>query len=163
MVGSRRSTPPITSSSIKNSNNQKNNGNGYAPPSSSKNSGNMNGLTKRTTAATKNNNYSGTCSTANGKNAPGASVTTSGFRKILCFECYSPASEMLEYDYSYNNYDPHGSNGRRPPQSYPRIRERGEYYVDSFNDQAWSWTFGTAENVSTDYTIHIVDTFVETK
>jgi len=58
---------------------------------------------------------------------------------LLCLECYSPSSEMLEYDYNYDD-------SNKPPQPYPRIRERGEYYVDSYNDQPWSWTFGTNEN-----------------
>lgn len=63
---------------------------------------------------------------------PSSHATT----QLCCFECYSPAKERLEYDYS------------DPNQAYPRIRERGEYYIDSYNDQPWSWTFGTGENVS---------------
>lgn len=55
-----------------------------------------------------------------------------------CMECYNPSSEMLEYDYTYD--DTH----RKQP--YPRIRDRGEYYIDSYNDQPWSWSFGTNES-----------------
>jgi hypothetical protein len=53
--------------------------------------------------------------------------------------------EYLDYDYTYDDTTP----GKRKPQPYPRIRERGEYYVDSFNDQPWSCTFGTGEHVRT--------------
>jgi hypothetical protein len=56
-----------------------------------------------------------------------------------CLECYNYKAEQLEFDYSYDNPN--------KPQPYPRIRERGEYYVDSYNDQPWSWTFGTHESV----------------
>jgi hypothetical protein len=56
-----------------------------------------------------------------------------------CLECYQPSSEYLEYDYNYND-------SHKPPQPYPRIRERGEYYIDSYNDQPWGWTLGTNEN-----------------
>lgn len=58
---------------------------------------------------------------------------------LCCFECYNYKSELLEYDYSHENPS--------HPQPLPRIRERGEYYVDSYNDQPWSWTFGTHESV----------------
>ena len=71
----------------------------------------------------------------------GPSMNHPHSHSILCLECYNPSSEMLEYDYNYDD-------SNKPPQPYPRIRERGEYYVDSYNDQPWSWTFGTNENVS---------------
>ena len=61
-----------------------------------------------------------------------------------CLECYSVGPEYLEYNYTY---DDNSQNKSKPPQPYPRIRERGEYYVDSYNDQPWSWTFGTHETV----------------
>jgi hypothetical protein len=54
--------------------------------------------------------------------------------------CYSVKDELLEYDYNYDD-------SNKPPQEYPRIRERGEYYVDSYNEQPWSFTFGTHETV----------------
>lgn len=54
--------------------------------------------------------------------------------------CYSVKDELLEYDYNYDD-------SNKPAQEYPRIRERGEYYVDSYNDQPWSFTFGTHETV----------------
>jgi hypothetical protein len=57
-----------------------------------------------------------------------------------CCECYDPSKEMLEYDYS-------SGTSSKDPSSFPRIRERGEYYIDSFVDQPWSWTFGTHERV----------------
>lgn len=65
---------------------------------------------------------------------------STGYETICCMECYNPKKEKLEYDYNYDDT-------KKAPQPYPRIRERGEYYVDSFNDQPWSWTFGTNENV----------------
>lgn len=68
------------------------------------------------------------------------------FRVMGCIECYKPSREVLEYDYTYDD-----TNGKKPPQSYPRIRERGEYYIDSYNGEAWSCTFGTAETVGTRY------------
>lgn len=64
-----------------------------------------------------------------------------------CLECYCPDREVLEYDYS--------NDDTKRPQPLPRIRERGEYYIDSYNDQPWSWTFGTHENVSLDWRRHV--------
>ena len=64
------------------------------------------------------------------------------YRICGCFECYSPGREYLEYDYTYDDV-----NGKKPPQNYPRIRERGEYYIDSYNSEPWSCSFGTAETV----------------
>ena len=64
------------------------------------------------------------------------------YRICGCIECYSPGREVLEYDYTYDD-----TNGSKPPQGYPRIRERGEYYIDSFNGEPWSCTFGTTERV----------------
>jgi hypothetical protein len=66
------------------------------------------------------------------------------FRVLGCIECYQPSREYLEYDYTYDD-----TSGMKPPQAYPRIRERGEYYIDSYNGEPWSCSFGTAENVST--------------
>lgn len=65
------------------------------------------------------------------------------YRVVGCIECYKPSREYLEYDYTYDDV-----NGKKPPQSYPRIRERGEYYIDSYNGEPWSCSFGTAESVS---------------
>jgi hypothetical protein len=64
------------------------------------------------------------------------------YRILGCIECYKPSREVLEYDYTYDD-----TNGKKPPQNYPRIRERGEYYIDSFNGQPWSCSFGTTETV----------------
>lgn len=54
--------------------------------------------------------------------------------------CYSVKEELLDYDYNYDD-------SNKPAQEYPRVRERGEFYVDSYNDQPWSFTFGTHETV----------------
>ena len=65
------------------------------------------------------------------------------FVKICgCLEIYKPSREVLEYDYTYDDV-----SGKKPPQSYPRIRERGEFYIDSYNGESWSCSFGTAEKV----------------
>ena len=60
-----------------------------------------------------------------------------------CIECYKPSRENLKYNYEYDDI-----NGKKPAQAYPRIRERGEFYIDSFNGEPWSCSFGTAEKVS---------------
>lgn len=62
--------------------------------------------------------------------------------RSLCDCQYDPRGEKLEYDYNYNE----AQKGK--PQPMPRIRERGEYYVDSWNGESWSCTFGTNEEVS---------------
>jgi hypothetical protein len=67
------------------------------------------------------------------------------FKVCGCIECYKPSREVLEYDYTYDDV-----SGKKPPQSYPRIRERGEFYIDSFNGEPWSCSFGTAEKVRRD-------------
>lgn len=59
---------------------------------------------------------------------------------MCCLNCYNYRSELLEYDYSHDD-------SLKSPQPYPRIRERGEYYIDSYNDQPWNFTFGTHESV----------------
>ena len=65
--------------------------------------------------------------------------------KVFCLCCdRGEKLEYLDYDYTYDDTTP----GKRKPQPYPRIRERGEYYIDSFNDQPWACTFGTGEHVS---------------
>jgi hypothetical protein len=74
--------------------------------------------------------------------SPGAATNTAAAPRTWCLECYNPRSELLEYDYTYDE-----TLSNRPPQPMPRIRERGEYYVDSYNDQPWSWSFGTHESV----------------
>merc|ERR1712238_103720 len=65
------------------------------------------------------------------------------YKMCGCIECYKPSREQLEYDYTYDDVPssssslagdpPNGVNGNitattaggKPPQSYPRIRERG--------------------------------------
>jgi hypothetical protein len=69
------------------------------------------------------------------------------YKRLNCLDCgYHPGKELLEYDYTYDE-GPHNATEDRlkPPQPYPRIRERGEYYIDSYNDQPAGWTFGTNE------------------
>jgi hypothetical protein len=64
-----------------------------------------------------------------------------------CLECYHPAAETLDYDYTAANANDGSSSSSKTP--HPRIRERGEFYLDSFNDQPWSWSVGTNEMVCT--------------
>ena len=72
------------------------------------------------------------------------------FVKICgCIEIYKPSREVLEYDYTYDDV-----SGKKPPQSYPRIRERGEFYIDSYNGEPWNCSFGTQEKVSI---VHLID------
>jgi hypothetical protein len=52
----------------------------------------------------------------------------------------------LDYDYVAANQNGGSGTSKTP---HPRIRERGEFYIDSFNDQPWSWSFGTNEMVCT--------------
>jgi hypothetical protein len=68
----------------------------------------------------------------------------------FCCECYDPRREMLEYDYALDEKNDAAGNATAnvaSQQAPPRTRARGEYYIDSYNDQPWSWTFGTAEKV----------------
>jgi len=58
----------------------------------------------------------------------------------VCGCNYDPEKERLEYDYDYDETVRGGK-----PQSMPRIRERGEFYVDSYNGEPWSCSFGTSE------------------
>jgi hypothetical protein len=93
--------------------------------------------------------YTGNASRAEGSMAPQPLAQPQPapvppfYRICGCLECYSPQRESLEYDYTYDDV-----NGNKPPQSYPRIRERGEYYIDSYNGEPWSCSFGTTESVS---------------
>jgi hypothetical protein len=61
-----------------------------------------------------------------------------------CLECYHPGAETLDYNYTAANQNGNSSSSKT---QHPRIRERGEFYIDSFNDQPWSWSFGTNEMV----------------
>jgi hypothetical protein len=53
------------------------------------------------------------------------------------------SSEVLEYNYNLAS----SSQPHEIAQPLPRIRERGEYYIDSYNDQPMSCSFGTNEHV----------------
>ena len=62
--------------------------------------------------------------------------------RTVCGCQYNPLTDRLEYDYNYDD-----AAHQNKPQPLPRIRKRGEYYVDSFNGESWSCTFGTHEEV----------------
>ena len=55
---------------------------------------------------------------------------------------YDPVVENLDYDYGYDETK-RGSK----PQPMPRMRTKGEFYVDSFNGEPWGCSFGTGEEV----------------
>uniref|UniRef100_A0A6U4A6Q7 Palmitoyltransferase n=2 Tax=Ditylum brightwellii TaxID=49249 RepID=A0A6U4A6Q7_9STRA len=52
---------------------------------------------------------------------------------------YDPSTDRLEYDYTYDE------TVKKKKQPLPRIRERGEFYVDSYNGEPWACSFGTNE------------------
>lgn len=60
--------------------------------------------------------------------------------RVCCGRKYDPVGEMLQYDFSK---EVKAGNGKEQP--LPRIRQRGEYYIDSFNGESWSCSFGTNE------------------
>mmetsp|Transcript_11294 Transcript_11294/g.15821 ORF Transcript_11294/g.15821 Transcript_11294/m.15821 type:complete len:408 (+) Transcript_11294:257-1480(+) len=66
------------------------------------------------------------------------------FCQNCCAQGYDPRTEKLEYNYTYQD-----AQGLKPPQPFPRIRNRGEMYVDSFNDQSWNCSLGTNEEAGT--------------
>jgi len=55
---------------------------------------------------------------------------------------YDPVVENLDYDYGYDD-----SKRGSKPQPMPRMRSKGEFYVDSFNGEPWGCSFGTGEEV----------------
>uniref|UniRef100_A0A6U1VRN8 Palmitoyltransferase n=1 Tax=Trieres chinensis TaxID=1514140 RepID=A0A6U1VRN8_TRICV len=57
-----------------------------------------------------------------------------------CGVDYDHGTEVLEYDYSYD--DTARGASRQP---LPRIRERGDFYIDSYNGEPWGCGFGTNE------------------
>lgn len=63
-------------------------------------------------------------------------------RRRVCNVGYDSSVERLEYDYQHDE-------STKGPQKAPRIRNKGEMYVDSFNGAPWSCSFGTAEENGT--------------
>ena len=58
--------------------------------------------------------------------------------------CQIDPSEYLDYSFPYKNGEaiiPEDDSH----QPLPRIRNPGEHYIDSYNDQPWSFSFGTGE------------------
>lgn len=64
------------------------------------------------------------------------------YRKA-CAVGYDPVVENLDYDYNYDE------SVRGGPQPGPRLRKKGEPYIDSFNGEPWSCSYGTAEENGT--------------
>jgi hypothetical protein len=63
--------------------------------------------------------------------------------------CQIDPSEYLNYKFQYNKNGeailPEVGDTSVPSPPLPRIRNPGEHYIDSHNDQPLSFTFGTAE------------------
>lgn len=57
----------------------------------------------------------------------------------LCGCSVNIRAERLEYNYNLDD------TNKRKQQPLPRIRQRGEYYIDSFNGESYSCSFGTKE------------------
>ena len=95
----------------------------------------------------------GGANTNNKDNSNSLQSFNNGFQTHCgCLECYHPGAETLDYDYTAANQNGNSSSSKA---QYPRIRERGEFYIDSFNDQPWSWSFGTNEMVCICSTVFI--------
>jgi hypothetical protein len=93
---------------------------------------------------TKRRNGGGSSHESNSYPQPPPGYSTGAGFSMVCgvCECYNINKELLDYDYS----NPQDSKILKP-SSIPRHYERGEYYIDTYNDQPWSWTFGTHELV----------------
>jgi len=73
--------------------------------------------------------------------------SAAGSRSCLRSACgceYDPVVENLDYDYGYDD-----SKRGSKPQPMPRMRSKGEFYVDSFNGEPWGCSFGTGEENGT--------------
>jgi hypothetical protein len=73
----------------------------------------------------------------------GGLAGTAGSAVCGCCAAGYDSSEVLEYNYNI----PPPSQPHETAQPLPRIRERGEFYIDSYNDQPMSCSFGTNEHV----------------
>lgn len=67
--------------------------------------------------------------------------------RMMCGCRYNPSVEWLEYDYARVATKPMDGEKQGKTQPPPRIRQRGEYYIDSFNGEPWTCSFGTNEEV----------------
>jgi hypothetical protein len=79
-----------------------------------------------------------------GTPAPAGTTRRTSCLRNACGCEYDPVVENLEYDYGYDETK-RGSK----PQPMPRMRSKGEFYVDSFNGEPWGCSFGTGEEVRT--------------
>lgn len=107
-------------------------------------------------------------------NDKAASSSSSSSISELCTDTYQcmcllPVYPNYKHEYlEYNYHNSVTSNGTTTPELPPssstkvRIRNRGEYYLDSYNDQSKSFTFGTNENVrcSLFFIVDLVRSFV---
>ena len=97
------------------------------------------------------NNNNNNTSTVRQRRNHNTTTTTKSMSDVctdtyLCL-CLAPVypnyrTEYLEYPYDHGTA---ATDEESPPP--PRIRHRGEYYIDSYNDQSKAFTFGTNENV----------------
>ena len=73
----------------------------------------------------------------------GLRARPSALRQACGCTDYDPVNERLEYDYAYDE----AKRGSKQPT--PRIRVKGEPYLDSFNGEPWRCSFGTGEDNGT--------------
>eukprot|EP00979_Chaetoceros_neogracilis_P018387 scaffold10583_cov290-Chaetoceros_neogracile.AAC.6 len=76
----------------------------------------------------------------NNNNGNGRAPKRSNCLQQVCGCQYSPTAETLEYDYTLVETSLKGKQ-----QPLPRIRQRGEHYIDTFNAESWTCALGTNE------------------
>lgn len=74
-------------------------------------------------------------------------IETVGSEETSCIRQLCGCPENLRVERLEYNYD-HDDTNKRKQQPLPRIRQRGEHYIDSFNGETYSCSFGTSEEVS---------------
>ena len=102
-----------------------------------------------------NNNPDRTSSSSHSASVSISEVCTDTYQCLCLLPVYpNYKQEYLEYNYNtttnINTNTTTTTNINEPSSSVSnvRIRHRGEHYIDSFNDQSNSFTFGTNEHVS---------------
>jgi hypothetical protein len=90
---------------------------------------------------------------SNSKTPPAQVSHPIGCIRQICDCQIDMEKESLGYNYkAAGRYQALKDSGNLPPgecpPTLPRIRARGEYYVDTFNDLPMTCTFGTSEEVS---------------
>jgi hypothetical protein len=116
-----------------------------SPPSSAPNHNN-NATTLRQRRMMQNNNNNNNINTNNSSSST-SKICTDAYQCMCLVPVYPHyKQEYLEYNY-HPSYNSTTNESTAASSSNVRIRHRGEYYIDSYNDQSKSFTFGTNENV----------------